>query len=225
MGMATTKARAKTKKKTKSAVTRKNAAPPSGLTSQREILTYFRQRQAAGDTVVTFVGYSGTGYEDRKHLRRCILDVLKRFDPDRTIVNVGVTPDGIGRVYELAKKKGFTTTGIVSKLAGDYGADVSPFVDHAFFVRDKTWGGYTDDGRLSPTSRLMVTVSDHMVAIGGGDVARDEMIEAEKKIPVEFFAADMNHRKAIEKAKKKGQRKPTKASLKGAVHEVFHRRR
>ena len=220
--MATKKAPARTKKKKKAA--QKPKAGGSALATQREILDFFQQRKRAGQQVITFVGYSGTGYEDRRNLRSCIIAILNRFDPKQTIVNIGVTPDGIGRAYEIAKKKGFTTTGIVSKLAMDYGAEVSPFVDHGFFVRDKTWGGYVDGTRLSPTSKLMVTVSDHMFAIGGGDVARDEMLEAERRIPVEFFAADMNHKKAISKAKKQGQRKPTKASLKGAVHEAFYKR-
>ena len=30
--------------------------------------------------------------------------VLSEFDPGRTIVNIGATPDGIGAVYELAKR-------------------------------------------------------------------------------------------------------------------------
>lgn len=196
--------------------------PQVRLAPQREILEFFQNQKEAGKTVVTFVGYSGTGYEDPKHMKKCVRDVLRRFDPDATIINIGVTPDGIGVAYEIAKKKGFITTGIVSQQAMAYGEEaVSPYVDVGFYVRDKVWGGYLEDGRrLSPTSRVMVRVSDHMVAIGGGSVSRDELLEAKRTIPVEFFAADMNHQKAKEKAKAKGQPKPTRASLRGAVHEI-----
>ena len=51
----------------------------------------------------------------------------------------------------------------------------------------------------------MVECSDEFVAIGGGDVARDEFIaarQAGKK--VQFVAADMNHQKAIDAARRKG---------------------
>ena len=47
---------------------------------------------------------------------------------------------------------------------------------------------------LSPTSTAMVSVSERVVAIGGGDVARDGF-EAARRLgkQAEFFPADMNH--------------------------------
>jgi len=49
-----------------------------------------------------------------------------------------------------------------------------------------------------------------MVAIGGGEIARDELRGARLAgKTVSFFAADMNHRIARDKATAKGQRAPT----------------
>jgi hypothetical protein len=161
--------------------------------------------------VVTFVGYSGAGYEDRKAMLTEAGEVLEEFDPADTIVNIGATPDGIGAVYELAVQHGFVTTGIVSTQAQEHDARISPCVGHVFYVEDETWGGFIDGGkRLSPTSAAMVAVSDLMVGIGGGEVARDELLSAKSEgREVRFIAADMNHAIAIEKAAKRGLPGPT----------------
>ena len=66
----------------------------------------------------------------------------------------------------------------------------------------------------------MVENSDIVVGIGGGEVARDELIVARrlgKKVRV--IPADMNHQKARESARKKGLPEPT--DFRGAAHAVF----
>jgi hypothetical protein len=172
--------------------------------------------------VLTFLGYSGAEYQDRKAMLRHAARTLDRFDRERTIVNIGATAAGIGAVYELAKRRGFRTTGIVSSQAkaGDKAA-LSPCVDQVFFVQDETWGGFVGGSeRLSPTSHSMVENSDIIVAIGGGEVARDEMIAARRlKKRVEFVPADMNHQRARDKARAKSQPPPTDYS--GAAAAVF----
>ncbi len=56
----------------------------------------------------------------------------------------------------------------------------------------------------------MVENSDVVIAIGGGEVARDELTAAKRSGKrVQFIPADMNHRIALEKALKKGQPAPT----------------
>jgi hypothetical protein len=164
-----------------------------------------------GVAVVTFVGYSGAGYEDEAAMLDAAAEVLDGLDPARTVVNIGATPDGIGAVYRLAKERGFTTTGIVSSQAREAGAGLSPCVDRVYYVEDETWGGFLDGGdRLSPTSTAMVGVSAMVVGIGGGTVARDELVAARGAgKTVRFVPADMNHRKAIEKAREKGAAEPT----------------
>jgi hypothetical protein len=100
----------------------------------------------------------------------------------------------------MAKSKGFVTTGIVSSQAKQHNVKLSPYADYVFYVKDATWGGFVAGTKeLSPTSKAMVENSDIIIGIGGGEVARDELIAAkrlEKK--VRFIPADMNHQKARE---------------------------
>ncbi len=176
---------------------------------------------AQGKTVVTFCGYSGAGYEDSEHMLAVVRRVLARYDPATTLVNVGATPEGIGAVYALAEQLGFTTTGIVSTQAREYQAELSPRVNHAFYVEDATWGGYlAGTERLSPTSAAMVAVSDVVVGIGGGAVSRDEMLAARRQgKQVEFYPADKDHARARERAARKGQPEP--ADFRGEAHPAF----
>ncbi len=183
-----------------------------------EIRAYFKQQHK---TVLTLLGYSGADYEDRAALLAHATEILDRADPKSTIVNIGATSDGIGVVYELAKKKGFATSGIVSTQARESKASISPCVDVVFFVKDASWGGFIEGTeRLSPTSTAMVEVSDRLVAIGGGDVARDELIAAKRAgKDVRFIPADMNHAIAREGARKQGQPPPT--DFRGAAGAAF----
>jgi threonine dehydratase len=65
----------------------------------------------------------------------------------------------------------------------------------------------------------MVAVSARLVAIGGGEVARDELLAAKALgRPVTFIAADMNHVAAVKKAAARGQPLPT--DFRGAAHEA-----
>ncbi|QID18424.1 hypothetical protein G3580_12755 [Nitrogeniibacter mangrovi] len=161
--------------------------------------------------VVTFIGYSGAGYEDPSHMLGIASDLLDQFNPATTIINIGATPEGIGAVYALAKQKGFVTTGIVSTQAKAYGVELSTCLDYAFFVQDDTWGGFLADGHtLSPTSAAMVGVSQVLIGIGGGEVGRDELLAARHLgKSVRFFPADMNHQTALQKARKNGRPAPT----------------
>lgn len=175
--------------------------------------------------VLTFVGYSGAGYQEPDAMRAAADQVLARHDPARTVVNIGATEAGIGAVYVLAKQRGFGTIGIVSTLAREAGEPLSPCVDQVFFVRDAQWGGrLPHSARLSPTSAAIVAHSAEIVAIGGGDIARDELRGARAAgVPVSFFAADMNHALARDKAHSKGQPAPT--DFGGTAREAFHTHR
>ncbi|MEJ2541600.1 MAG: hypothetical protein P8188_16820, partial [Gemmatimonadota bacterium] len=173
------------------------------------------------ELVVTFTGYSGSGYEDQDAFLRRARSLLAEFDPESTIVNAGATEEGIGAVYELAREMGFETTGIVSSQALEADAAFSPFVDTIYVVADDRWGGRVEEtGRLSPTSEAMVVVSDVVLAIGGGAVARDELVAArDRGKEVRFFPADLNHRRALERAADRGEPAPT--DFRGEVHSVF----
>ena len=173
--------------------------------------TIARQLKASGKKVLTFVGYSGAGYQDPDALAREASRILDRHAPARTLINIGGTAEGIGQIYALAKGKGFETLGIVSSLARQEQLPLSPCVDTVFFVPDSTWGGELPQGKgLSPTSSAIVYSSDALVGIGGGEVARDELLAARRAgKPVTFIPADMNHQLAREKARRKGQPEPT----------------
>ncbi|GAA4352570.1 hypothetical protein GCM10023165_41990 [Variovorax defluvii] len=165
-----------------------------------------------GRHVLTFLGYSGAGYQNLAAMLAEAAAVLARHDPARTTVNIGATTDGIGAVYRLARSRGFPTMGIVSSQALNSGAAWAPEVERIDVIDDATWGGAGPDGMLSPTSAAMVAVSDEMVAIGGGAIARDELMAARREGKrCRFIPAESNHQIAREKASKAG--KPVPASF------------
>lgn len=171
--------------------------------------------------VLTFQGFSGSEYEDPVAMLDHAGRVLDMQNPTGILVNIGATEVGIGAVYELAKQKGFATMGIVSALARDEEVALSPCVDHVFFVKDSTWGGWLPEkGELSSTSQAIVDNSTFFVAIGGGDVARDELLAARRAgKPVTFIPADMNHAKARAKARKSNLPEPI--DFRGSAHTIF----
>ena len=172
-------------------------------------------------TVLTFAGYSGAEYQNPKAMLEHASRILDGQKPTKTLINIGATAQGIGAVYEIAKQKGFTTMGIVSTLARDEHVKLSNCVDYVFYVKDATWGGQIPGSRrLSATSAALVTVSASFVAIGGGDVTRDEMLAARRAGKrVRFIPADMNHAIAREKAQKRGEREPT--DFRGSAHTAL----
>ena len=176
---------------------------------------------ATGKGVLSFAGYSGAEYEDPKAMLSHAEGALAARRPADTLVNIGATAVGIGAVYELAKRMGFTTIGIVSTQARDQKAELSPCVDLVFYVPDAQWGGtLPGTDRLSPTSQAIVEVSEAYIAIGGGDVTRDEALALQRAgRPVTFIPADMNHRIASDKARNANRPKPT--DFQGSAHKAL----
>jgi hypothetical protein len=174
-----------------------------------------------GKVVLTFFGYSGMGYEDESAMLKTARDVLSQYRPEKTLVVSGATEVGIGAVYRLAKSMQFETAGIVTSRAADKPEGLSAFADHICFIKDVQYGGkLRNSNELSPTSRAMVDCSDILVAIGGGEISREELVEGKKQgKPIQYFPADMNHEKALHQAIKKGL--PTPDSFKGTVHDTF----
>lgn len=160
--------------------------------------------------VVTFLGFSDSGYEDEAAVRETLLAELRQFDPLDTLVCAGATTEGIGMVYPLAVRQGFRTAGVVSSLARREGAQLSTECEIVFIVNDKTWGGKQANGRLSATSKAMVWASDVLIAIGGGAIARDELEDARRQgRTVRFHKAEMDHSRAEAKAAGSGFPAPT----------------
>jgi len=183
-----------------------------------ETVSFVRRR---GKTVLTFFGYSGMGYEDEKEMLQTVQEVLSQYLPEKTLVNIGATEVGIGAAYVLAKSLGFETSGIVSTEALEYPEDISEAVDHICFVKDSQYGGkLPNSDELSPTSRAMVDSSDILVAIGGNDISRDELLEGKKLgKPVQYFSADMSHERMIHRAERVGASPPK--SFVGSCQEEF----
>jgi hypothetical protein len=171
--------------------------------------------------VVSFLGYSGAGYEDTQAMIEQADRILQQLDVEKTVINIGATAEGIGAVYEIAKARGFKTSGIVSSVSKSK-AQLSQCVDYVFFVPDESWGGYDKEtGKLTPTSEAMLLASNELIAIGGGDIARDELLEAQRLgKKVTFIPADMKHQAARKKA---GGRQPI--DFRGSAHETMERRR
>ncbi len=191
-------------------------------TIQAQVLAELQgQSQGPRRQVLTFAGYSGAGYEDEAAMLRLAGSILDAHDPARVLVNIGATAEGIGAVYALARQRGFGTLGIVSSQARDAQVPLSPCVDRVFFVADASWGGLdAATGQLSPTSQTMVAVSDMLVGIGGGDVARDELLAARRLgKPVQFHPADMHHATALDKARRQGHTPPT--DFRGSAHPAL----
>ena len=174
-----------------------------------DVINDFKKRVGRRE-VVTFVGYSGRGYENEEKMLAMAKKFLKTKDPKETVVNIGVTPEGIGAIYPLAKKMGFKTFGIVSTQASEY-LDGITNVDNPYLVEDKAWGGYTDASKkeLTPTSKAMVGVSNIMVAYGGGDVGMAELEQGVANgVKVKAYLFDENHQKSTAKALKSGKPSP-----------------
>lgn len=94
---------------------------------------------------------------------------------------------------------------------------------HAGQHRRHRGGRLPGSTQLSPTSAAIVANSHEIVAIGGGEIARDELRAARRAGKrLSYFPADMNHRIAIDKAAASGQSAPT--DFGGAVDADFARR-
>ena len=173
-----------------------------------------------GKTVLTFFGYMA-GYENEKEMFAIVRKVLSGYSPATTLVNDGVTKWGLGEIYPLAKSLGFTTAGIVSNQILNDPTDISPSVDHICFIDDSQWGGkLPDSNALSPTSKAMVDCSDILVAIGGGEISRDELVAGkEQGKTIQYYPAEVNHEWVFHHAKRKGL--PPPESFWGSVHELF----
>lgn len=176
--------------------------------------------QSLRKKVVTFFGYS-VDYENENAMLKTAKDALSLYSPATVLINIGATAGGIGAVYPLAKEMGFKTTGIVSSVASKDLQYISKAVDRICFVADTQWGGrLPDSNELSPTSKAMVSCSDVLIAIGGGEVTRDELMAGRALgKTVHFYPAEINHQYLIEQARKKHQ--PAPGSFLGAAHEIF----
>ena len=182
-----------------------------------EAIRFFKSRNKA---VLTFYGYS-VEYQYKQAMLNIVREFLSEYSTQNTLVNIGVTVGGLGAAYPLIKSMGFETAGIVSSNAIEHPGAISDAVDHICFIKDNQWGGKLPNStELSPTSKAMVACSDILVAIGGNDVSRDELLEGQAQgKPVYYYPAEMDHKTAIQRAKDQGL--PVPESFMGSVHDIF----
>ncbi len=171
-------------------------------------------------TVLTFFGYS-KNYENEKEMLEIVKNVLSKYKPETTLVNIGGTNGGMGSAYPLAKSLGFTTTGITSTRGIKYKVQISEAVDYVCFIKDAQWGGkLPSSNELSPTSKAMVLCSDVLVSIGGGKITRDELLYGkELGKSVEFYSAEHEHQSTNAHSRKMDL--PTPESFLGDADEIF----
>lgn len=197
----------------------KNRIAGWNMTPEQAVAFFKKQDK----TVLSFYGYA-VDYQNAAEPRKTVREILLQHPPRTTLINYGATTAGMGAVYSIAKTMGFTTTGIVSTLALDMPGEISPDVDHICFIGDTQWGGkLPDSNELSPTSRAMIACSDIFVAVGGGEISRDELLVAQEQgKTIHYFPAEVNHDWALQRARNKGLPPPN--SFWGAVHEVLGKR-
>lgn len=196
--------------------TRKNRIVGWDMTPE-EAIQFFKSRNKA---VLTFYGYS-VEYQYKQAMLNIVREFLSQYSPQNTLVNLGATVGGLGAAYPLIKSLGFETAGIVSSQAIENPDSISDAVDHVCFIKDEQWGGkLPNSDELSPTSKAMVACSDILIAIGGNDITRDELLEGRAQgKPVYYYPAEMEHDAAIRRAKYLGV--PVPDSFMGSVHDVF----
>lgn len=175
---------------------------PAKITLSQEITAFFHQRNKR---IVTFAGYGELGYQRYDKVEQIVKSLLEAEDPDAIIVNTGTLlrvdgEEGIAAVYKTACRMGVETCGIHPGIALSYlkTHPVSPLEQHSFYVDDSSWGGFIEPyPTLSPTLKLILSISDELVVIGGGKHAADELLafyQHGKK--VSYYPAEMNHQAA-----------------------------
>jgi len=163
-----------------------------------EVISLFRQRYRR---VVTFLGYGELGYEDPGAFQTIARREIAAFDSQEVVINAATLvtfgfAHGIADIYEIARSQGFRTSGVYPSvsLGSAESHGLSGFVEDIYFIEDQTWGGYLEGSALaSPTLTALTSVTDEVVAIGGGEHTAQEIQEFVKcGIPVRYYALEMN---------------------------------
>jgi hypothetical protein len=197
------------------------ATPALAATSSDDPVLSQIMAKIGGKRALVVGGFSGTGYADADAAVQAWTADLRReietHGAHNLIVVSGATSDGIGDIaYGVAKAHGVDTFGIVSEEARQFG--VSPYVDDVVFVPDpgKTWSTIAPDGRS-----YMVSAAAIYYGYGGGEIARDELIEAQARgIPTviyEDFEPDPASKQLLSKLAKNPDfdKTPVKTAIEG----------
>lgn len=167
----------------------------------------YAQLKKENKTIITFIGYSVAEYESNQEMLDIVDNVLKQFDSSSLVVAAGFDDIGIGQVYKQAKKHNIPTIGLAPiKFLNSAKFTPSTYADQMYYIEKKL----DENDSLSAVSQARIALSDFFVVIGGGPVAAEELKAAfiKDKSKVTFYAADMNHKKAIDFAKSQNQAGP-----------------
>lgn len=156
----------------------------TGASSEDPVFNQILQK-IGNKRVIVVGGYSGLGYADEAAVEQAVRADLEQHiaghGAENLIVVGGSTSDGIGDIgYRVAKGFSIETLGIVSEEAKQFGA--SAYCDYTVYVPDpgQTWSVLAADGR----SYMVTAAADDRgiyIAYGGGDIARDELMEAQRR--------------------------------------------
>ena len=165
--------------------------------------------------VITFLGFGELGYNEPRVFNQIVRNELSEFDPKKYLVNTGTLitsgfENGITDVYRIAKRMAFGTTGVHPSIALESRSSyfLSVYEDYPYFVLDNTWGGYLNVHiKPSETLRTLLSISDYVIAIGGGKYTAQE-INAFKELGkhVKYYTAEMNHKISSKWAKERGEK-------------------
>lgn len=135
--------------------------------------------------VIVFSGFSALGYKDIHHLKESLHSELEKaiskYGAHALCVVAGATDEGIGVVYNLAKKMGIETLGIVSEQAIGF---VSSNCDKVVYIADPTgsWKVLDETGNsymvYVATRNDKISRTGEFIAFGGGEVTLSELNEA-----------------------------------------------
>lgn len=140
--------------------------------------------------VLVFSGFSGMGYEDTEKLQEYITKEIKQkideHGSHNLLIVAGATPDGIGCVYDIAKKLGVSTLGIVSQQAATN--SLAKNCDSVIQIKDpdNSWKVLDNSG----DSYMVYVASKYgcFFAFAGGSVTFSELNEAvDKGIKTKIF--------------------------------------
>lgn len=168
-------------------------------TSYEDIIEEYKDNNVKA---IVFGGFSGQGYsnetEFRAKLKQDLLDILIEENEAQHIAIVcGATSDGIGVIYSILaeiestlctsfadmgkydanKIRSFTSLGIVSEQAKQYGIDDN--CNSVFYVKDydSSWKVLSPNGE-SYMVKIAEDTGGYLQYYGGGNVAKQEMLEA-----------------------------------------------
>lgn len=161
--------------------------PHARLTVEQQLTKFIGSKFA-----FVILGFSALGYESVEALEEAFrqdlaLNIEEQGGPQNVVVVGGATQVGVGHLYEIAKKMGVETLGIVSEVVLQGDDKISESCDHTIFVPDPqgTWDVLNPTGEsytviAALINRIFGGLGGELFSYGGGEVAGREVMAAER---------------------------------------------